>query len=149
PGSLGVTLHAVTVRQPAAARAFLNVERVEVDFSPAILRGAFALRRIDVTRPEVLLDSTTHADSSDAGARSSATMPSFDIQGAQLRDLTITSVTSNGTHVALRGLSLSLTGAGPGAARGTAVVSGGWSVRHGTSEIAFDRARADVALAGT
>ena len=37
PGSLGVTLHAVSIRQPAAARAFLNAERVEVDFSPAIL----------------------------------------------------------------------------------------------------------------
>ena len=62
PGSLGVTLHAVNVRQLAAAGAFLNVERVEVDFSPAIFRGTLVLRRLDVTKPEVVLDSTTQAE---------------------------------------------------------------------------------------
>ena len=66
-----------------------------------------------------------------------------------MRDLALTSVSPNGTHVAVRGLSLSFTGEGPGAVRGAIVVSGGWSVRRGTAEIGFDRARADVSLAGT
>ena len=154
PGSLGVTLHAVNIRQPAAARAFLNVERVEVDFSPAIFRGTLVLRRLDVTKPEVVLDSTTQGASAvwpggQAHARSSATVPSFDIQSGRVRDLTLTSVSPNATHVAVRGLSLSFTGEGPGVARGAVVVSGGWSVRRGTAEIGFDRARADVSLAGT
>ena len=158
PGSLGVTLHAVNIRQPAAARAFLNVERVEVDFSPAIFRGTLVLRRLDVTKPEVVLDSTTQGASAvvsaaaregQAHARSSATVPSFDIQGGRVRDLALTSVSPNGTHVAVRGLSLSFTGEGPGVVRGAVVVSGGWSVRRGTAEIGFDRARADVSLAGT
>jgi hypothetical protein len=43
PGSLGVTLHAVNIRQPAAGRAFLNVDRVEVDF-PDRLYSHFRLR---------------------------------------------------------------------------------------------------------
>ena len=154
PGSLGVTLHAVNIRQPAAARAFLNVERVEVDFSPAIFRGTLVLRRLDVTKPEVVLDSTTQGASAagregQADARSSATVPSFDIQSGRVRDLTLTSVSPNGTHVAVRGLSLSFTGEGPGVVRGAVVVAGGWSVRNGTAEIGFDRARADVSLAGT
>ena len=158
PSSLGVTLHAVNIRQPAAARAFLNAERVEVDFSPAILRGTLVLRRLDVTRPEVVLDSTTQGASAvvpaaaregQAHAPSSATVPSFDIQGGRVRNLALTSVSPNGTHVAVRGLSLSFTGEGPGAVRGAVVVSGGWSVRRGTAEIGFDRARADVSLAGT
>ena len=63
PGSLGVTLHAVNIRQSTAARPFLNAERVEVDFSPAILRGTLVLRRLDVTKPEVVLDSTTQGAS--------------------------------------------------------------------------------------
>ena len=66
-----------------------------------------------------------------------------------MRDLALTSVSPNGTHVAVRGLSLSFTGEGPGVVRGAVVVSGGWSVRRGTAEIGFDRARADVSLAGT
>jgi autotransporter translocation and assembly factor TamB len=147
PRSLGVTLHAVTMRQSAAARAFLNVERVDVDFSPAIFRGTLVLRRLEVTKPEVVLDSTTQGAS--AVPRSSATVPAFDIQGGQVRDLALTSVSPTGTHVAVRGLSLSFTGEGPGVVRGAVVVSGGWSVRRGTSEIGFDRARADVSLAGT
>ena len=63
PSSLGVTLHAVNIRQSTAARPFLNAERVEVDFSPAILRGTLVLRRLDVTKPEVVLDSTTQGAS--------------------------------------------------------------------------------------
>ena len=148
PSSLGVTLHAVNIRQSTAARPFLNAERVEVDFSPAILRGTLVLRRLDVTKPEVVLDSTTQAASAVVPA-SSATVPSFDIQGGRVRDLALTSVSPNGTQVAVRGLSLSVTGEGPGVVRGTVVVSGGWSVRRGTSEIGFDRARADVSLVGT
>src|SRR6188768_3975778 len=111
PGSLGVTLHAVTIRQPAASRAFLNVERVEIDFSPAIFRGTLVLRRLDVARPELVLDSTTEGAS--AQARAPATAPSFDIQSGQVRDVTLTSVSRNGTEVAVRGLSLSFTGEGP------------------------------------
>ncbi len=116
------------------------------------------LRRLDVTKPEVVLDSTTQGASAvvsaaaregQAHAPSSATVPSFDIQGGRVRDLALTSVSPNGTHVAVRGLSLSFTGEGPGAVRGAVVVSGGWSVRRGTAEIGFDRARADVSLAGT
>ena len=80
---------------------------------------------------------------------SSATVPSFDIHGGRVRDLALTSVSANGTRVAVRGLSLSFTGEGPGVVRGEVVVSGGWSVRRGTAEIGFDRARADVSLAGT
>ena len=158
PSSLGVTLHAVTIRQSTAARPFLNVERVEVDFSPAILRGTLVLRRLDVTRPEVVLDPTTQrapavvpaaAREGQAHARSSATVPAFDIKGGRVRDLALTSVSPNGTHVAVRGLSLSFTGEGPGVVRGAVVVSGGLSVRRGAAEIGFDRARADVSLAGT
>ena len=158
PSSLGVTLHAVNIRQSTAARPFLNAERVEVDFSPAILRGTLVLRRLDVTRPEVVLDPTTQRASAvvpaaaregQAHALSSATVPSFDIKGGRVRDLALTSVSPNGTHVAVRGLSLSFTGEGPGVVRGAVVVSGGWSVRRGTAEIGFDRARADVSLAGT
>ena len=63
PSSLGVTLHAVNIRQSTAARPFLKAERVEVDFSPAILRGTLVLRRLDVTKPEVVLDSTTQGAS--------------------------------------------------------------------------------------
>ena len=147
PSSLGVTLHGVSIRQSAAARAFLNAERVEADFSPAILRGTLVLRRLDVTKPEVVLDSTTQGASAvlaadreeQAHAPSSATVPSFDIQSGQVRDLMLTSVSPNGTHIAVRGLSLSFTGEGPGVVRGAVVVSGGWSVRRGTSEIGFDR----------
>ena len=157
PSSLGVTLHAVNIRQSTAARPFLKAERVEVDFSPAILRGTLVLRRLDVTRPEVVLDSTTQGASPvpaadrerQAHARSSATVPSFDIYGGRIRDLALTSVSPNGMHVAVRGLSLSFTGEGPGIVRGAVVVSGGWSVRRGTAEIGFDRARADVSLSGT
>src|SRR5688572_14339019 len=145
PGSLGVTLHAGNITQPAAARAFLNVDRVEVDFSPAIFRGTLVLRRLDVTKPEVVLDSTTRG----GAAVVSATVPSFDIQNGRVRDLTLTSVSPDATHVAVRGLSLSFTGEGPGVARGVVLVSGGWSVRRGTAEIRFDRARADLSLAGT
>ena len=154
PGSLGVTLHAVTIRHLAAARPFLNVERVEVDVSRAIFRGTLVLRRLDVTKPEVVLDSTTQGASAagrvrQAPAPSSATVPAFDIQSGGVRDLTLTSVSPNGTHVAIRGLSVSFTGEGPGVARGVVVVSGGWSVRRGTAGIGFDRARADVSLAGS
>jgi hypothetical protein len=151
PGALGVTLHAVNIRQPGAARAFLNVERVEVDFSPAVFRGTLVLRRLDITKPEVVLDSTTQGASAVGreGQRSSITVPSFDIQSGQVRDFTLTSVSPNGTHIAVRGLSLSFTGGGPGVARGVAVVSGGWSVRRGSAAMGFDRARADVSLAGT
>ncbi len=59
PSSLGITLHDVSIRHSTAARPFLNAERVEVDFAAAIFRGTLALRRLDVTRPEVVLDSTT------------------------------------------------------------------------------------------
>src|SRR5204863_2967023 len=59
PGSLGVTLHAVSIRHSTAVRPFVTAERVEVDFSPASLRGTLVLRRLDVTRPEVVLDPTT------------------------------------------------------------------------------------------
>ena len=157
PGSLGITLHAVNLRQSTASRPFLHAERVEVDFSPAILRGLFVLRRLDVTRPEAVLDSTTQGASAvaaadgeaQADARSSATVPSFDIQSGRVRDLALTSVGPNGTHIAVRGLSLSFTGEGPGIVRGALVVSGGWSVRRGTAAIGFDRARAKVSLNGT
>jgi uncharacterized protein involved in outer membrane biogenesis len=96
PSSFGVTLHAVSIRQPAAARAFLNAERVEVDFSPAILSGTLQLRRFDLTKPEVVLDPTTQGASAfvpaaaregQAHAPSSVTVPSFDIQGGRVRDL--------------------------------------------------------------
>ena len=157
PSSLGITLHDVNIRQSTAARPFLNAERVEVDFSAAIFRGTLALRRLDVTRPEVVLDSTTQGASAvpvadrevQAHAPSSTTVPSFDIQGGQVRDLALTSVSPNGTHVAVRGLSLSFAGEGPGVLRGTLVVAAGWSVRRGTAAIGFDRARANVSLAGT
>ena len=145
PGSLGVTLHAVSIRQAAAARAFLNVDRAEIDFSPAIFRGRVVLRRLDVTKPEIVLDSTAQGSS----AAAPATVPAFNIESGRVRDLTLTSVSRNGTHVAVRGLSLSFTGEGPGAARGVAVVSGGWSLRRDAVEIGFDRVRADVSLHGT
>src|SRR5688572_20107074 len=153
PGSLGVTLHAGNITQPAAARAFLNVDRIEVDFSPAILRGTLVLRRLDVTKPEVVLDSTTRGASPadrerQAHARSSP-VPAFDIKNGRVRDLAVTSVSPNGTHVSVRGISLSFTGESPGVVRGAVVVSGGWWVRRGTAEIGFDRARADVSLSGT
>ena len=75
--------------------------------------------------------------------------PVFDIHDGQVHDLALTSVRPNGTRVAVRGLSLSFAGEGPGAVRGTVVVSDGWSVTRGTSQIGFDRARADMSLAGT
>ena len=157
PSSLGITLRDVSIRQSTASRPFLNAERVEVDFSAAIFRGTLALRRLDVIRPEVVLDATTKgapavavADRELRGhAPSSTTVPSFDIQGGRVRDLALTSVSRNGTHVAVRGLSLSFTGEGPGVMRGTLVVAAGWSVRRGTAAIGFDRARANVSLAGT
>ena len=57
--------HAARRQHQATRRGapFLNAERVEVDFSPAILRGTLVLRRLDVTRPEVVLDSTTQGAS--------------------------------------------------------------------------------------
>src|SRR6187402_304858 len=115
PGSLGVTLHAVYIRQRGAARPFLNVERVEADFSPAIFRGTFVLRRLDITKPEVVLDATTQVGrQKQAEARSSITVPSFDIRSRQVGDFAHTSVSPHGTHVAVRGRSLSFTGGGPG-----------------------------------
>ena len=148
PRSLGITLYAVSVRQSTAARAFVNAERVEVDFSHAIFRGALAIRRLDVTRPDVVLDSTTQS-ARPAQGQSSARVPSFDIQSGRVRDLTLTSVVANGVNVAVRGLSLSFTGEGAGTARGSVIVSGGLSVRRGTSQIVFDRAKADASLTGT
>ena len=153
PSSLGVTLRAVSIRQSTAGHPFLKAERIEVDFSPAILRGTLVLRRLDVTKPEVVLDSTTRGASPadrerQAHARSSSPVPAFDIKNGRVRDLAVTSVSPNGTHVSVRGLSLSFTGESPGVVRGAVVVSGGWWVRRGTAEIGFDRARADVSLSG-
>ena len=63
--------------------------------------------------------------------------------------IAVTSVSADGTRVTVRGLSLSLAGAGPGVVRGAAVVEGGLWVRRGTTDIAFDRAGAEVSLNGT
>jgi outer membrane protein insertion porin family len=156
PSSLGFTLHAVNITQSTAARPFLTAERVDVDVSAAIFLGRLVLRRFAVSRPEIVLDSTTQGASAVPAAgregqahKRSTTVPSIDIRDGRVSDLALTAVSPDGMHVALRGLSLSFTGEGPGVLRGALVVSGGGSVRRGTAEIGFDRGTADVSLAGT
>jgi hypothetical protein len=137
PGSLGVTLRAVSIRQSTAAHPFLKAERVEVDFSPAILRGTLVLRRLDVTKPGRALPAPIPT----GGCRGGRTHyprnhSSFDIQFGRVRRSRAHVRQSNGTHVAVRGLSLSFTGEGPGVARGTVAVSGGWAARRGGWDLA-------------
>ena len=155
PGSLGITLHALSLRHVTAARPFFSAERVEIDVSPAMLRGSLVLRRLDVSSPDVVLDATTQPPSASAAdrdgksyARSTPNLSSLVLHGGSVRDLALTSVGADGTRLAVQGLSLSFTGEGPGRVRGTVTVAGGWSVRRGSAEVSFDRARADVALAG-
>ena len=153
--SLGITLNDVKIRQSTAAQPFLTAARVEVDFSPSILRGTLVIRRLDVTNPELVLDSTTKGATPipadrERGSRTIRRDRSLtrDSRCASAR-FALISASANGTHVAVRGLSLSLTGAGPGVVRGAAAIDGGLSVRRGTTQIDFDRARADVSLTGT
>jgi outer membrane protein insertion porin family len=149
-GSLGVTLHGVTVTQSGARRPFITAQRVAVDFSAAILGGRFALRRLEVTRPEIRLDPATRVAPA-AGRKPAATrtFPSFDIGRLDLRDLTLTIGSAAPTLVTVRGLSLALAGEGPERLRGEVVVSGGVSVQQSEASIRFDRMRADISLAGT
>ena len=147
---LGMTLHDVTVTQSGASRPFIAAERVDVDFSAGILEGRFALRRLEVTRPEIRLDAATRVAPA-AGRKPAAprTFPSFDIGRLDLRDLTLTIGSAAPTLVTVRGLSLALAGEGPERLRGEVVVSGGVSVQQSAASIQFDRMRADISFAGT
>ena len=148
--SAGVTLLGVSVTQPGATRPFLTAERVDVDFLPGILLGRVAFQRLEVARPQIVLDPASRATR--AVTRTSTrpvTLPAFDIRRVDLRDLTLTSTSSPDTQVAVRGLSLALDGEGPGRLRGEAVVSGGLSVQYAGVDVRFERARADLSLAGT
>ena len=152
-GSLGVTFHGVSIRHSTAAQAFLSMQRVDIDFSPAAVLGYLSIRRLDITRPEVVLNASTQGASAnraaDSRASSPATDPLFDIQNGQVHDFALTSVGADGTRFSVRGLSLSFTGESSRVLRGTVVVADGWSVTRGTSRIDFERARADVSLTGT
>ena len=61
--SRGVTFHDVNVTQPGAPRPFFVAERIDVDLSLDILDGALALRRLDITRPEIVLDPSSRVES--------------------------------------------------------------------------------------
>jgi outer membrane protein assembly factor BamA/autotransporter translocation and assembly factor TamB len=149
--SRGVTLHDVNATQPGAPRPFFVAERIEVDLSLDILDGALALRRLDITRPEIVLDPSSRVESAVVPRRvaSPEAIRSVEIERVDLRDLTLTSGGLADTQVTVRGLSLALVGTGSGELRGEVVVASGWSVRGSAGSIDFDRSRADVSLSGT
>ncbi len=147
--SRGVTLRDVKMTQPGAPRPFFVAERVDLDLSLDVLDAALALRRLDITRPEIVLDASTRTASAAAPKWTTSSAASFDIQRVDLRDLALTSGGPADTQVAVRGLSLALVGNGPGELRGEVVVAAGWSLRGSAGGIDFDRARADVSLSGT
>ena len=147
----GVTLSGVTVELPGATQPLFRAERVDIDFAPGILFGTLALKRLDVIRPDVVLDATTQATPAgiSTGTTAADSIPSFDIGRMDLHDLGLTVGRVPGTQVSIRGLSLALVGEGAGRLRGTLVVLGGLSVQHPHASIHLDRAHADVSFAGT
>ncbi|HEU4927887.1 MAG TPA: hypothetical protein VFT24_12585, partial [Vicinamibacterales bacterium] len=148
--SRGVTLHGVSLTHPGATRPFFSAERVDVDLLPAVLLGRAALKRLEVVKPEVVLDSASRG--AGAATRTNghpAALPPFDIRRVDLRDLALTVVTSPTTQVSVRRLSVALVGEGVGRLRGTALISGALSVKHPAGNVEFERVRADLSLAGT
>ena len=148
----GVTLHDVRVTLPGASRPMFRAERVDIDAAAGIVIGRLALRRVDVLHGEIVLDPATRGASvavPGIPGRSVEKLPDFDIGRADLRDLAVTIDPVPGTRILIHGLSVSLGGEGPGRLRGSLGVSGGVSVQHPGTSIRFDRAGADVALAGT
>ena len=148
--SRGVTLYGVSITRHGAARPLLDAERVEVDFTPGILFGALAIRRLDVTRPTIVVDATTRGTVAAPGADTATPdpLPAFNLQRVDLRDLALTIQSGVDTQVSVRGLSLALAGEGPGTLRGQAVVAAGVVAGSSRFTMRLDRARGDVSLVG-
>jgi outer membrane protein assembly factor BamA/autotransporter translocation and assembly factor TamB len=153
--SLSVRLGDVTVADLATPdRPFLRIGELDLDLAASALGGRLDFDAIRVRQATLTLDRTTRAargaGASAAPAATRAAPLPFEIGVLQIEalDLALALGDEDKTRVAVRQISSSLRGSGPGRLEGELRVTGGIDVSFATDavRVAFDRAEGHIVV---